>query len=448
MNKLILKNGKVLIGNKIEKVDVRISDEKIVELGSNLAVNVGESEIDLQGSYLAPGGIDVHTHFNIDVGIQSADNFSSGTKAALCGGTTTIIDHPGFGPKDCSLEYMIDKYMEYGKNSKIDYSFHGVFQEINKNSFNELKKLKARGINSFKIYLTYTYKQKDEDIIEIFKMAKELDMVVAAHAENDNMINYLREKYIGEGKKDLIYHAYSRPGDAEADAVGRLIKLAHVVGFKGLYLVHISSEEAMNIIELEKKNRREFYVETCPQYLYLDEKKYFQEDGVKYVLSPPLREKKDIESLWKNIKSGNIHVLGTDHCSFFLTDKNRGKDDFTKCPNGIPGVEERNILLFSEMLKGGITIKEYLDLVCENPAKIFGIWDRKGSIEVGKDADLVIFKEKEHILDEKNLKSKAGYSCFNGMQLHSEISMVILRGEIGFINGEMDENIQGKFLAR
>ncbi|MGL6064910.1 MAG: dihydropyrimidinase [Fusobacteriaceae bacterium] len=448
MSKLIFKNGKVLIGEKIERIDIRVSGEKIVELGNELIKEAGESEIDLKGCYVAPGGIDVHTHFNIDVGILSADDFSSGTKAALCGGTTTIIDHPGFGPKDCSLEYMIDKYMEYGKNSKVDYSFHGVFQEINENTFNQLKKLKSRGISSIKIYLTYTYKQKEEDIIKIFKMAKELDMVVAVHAENDNMINYLREDYIKKEKKDLIYHAYSRPGDVEADAVGRLIKLAYMTEFKGLYLVHISSKEAIDIIQLEKKNKREFYVETCPQYLYLDNRKYLQDDGVKYILSPPLREKKDIEALWKNIKLGNIDTLGTDHCSFLLTDKNKGKDDFTKCPNGIPGVEERNVIFFSEMLKGGITVKEYLDLVCENPAKIFGIWDRKGSIEVGKDADLVIFTEKEYILDEKNLKTKAEYSCFNGMELKSEVSMVLLRGEIGFSNGSINKNIKGKFLVR
>lgn len=447
MEELILKNGRVLIKDKIEKIDIRIKNEKIVEIGKDILL-AGVKNIDLNGYYITPGGIDVHTHFNIDVGIKSADDFKGGTTAAILGGTTTVIDHPGFGPKNCSLEYMIDRYLEYGKTSKVDYSFHGVLQTLNENTYQELKKLKERGITSFKIYLTYAYKQTEEDIIKIFKMAKELNMIVAVHAENDNMINYLKDEYLEKGKKDLIYHAYSRPGDVEGDAVGRLIKLAHMIEFKGLYLVHISSKEAMDIIELERKNGKIFYVETCTQYLYLDNRKYFQEDGVKYILSPPLREQKDIDSLWKNIRTGNIDIIGTDHCSFTLEDKNRGKLDFTLCPNGIPGVEERLVILFSEVLKNRITVKEYLKLTSENPAKIFGLWDTKGSIEVGKDADLTIFREKINVLDEKKMSSMSKYSCYNGMVLQSEVSMVILRGRIAVKDGKINENVMGKYILR
>lgn len=444
---MILKNGFVLIDSKIECVDIKVRNEKIVEIGKKIEC-VGEDIIDLNGAYVAPGAIDVHTHFNIDVGIFSADDFKSGTEAALSGGTTTIIDHPGFGPKGCDLEYMVNKYMEYGKNSMIDYSFHGVAQEIDVDTFIGLKKLRERGINSFKIYLTYTYKQKDEQIIKFFKMAKDLDMVVAVHAENDDMIEYLRNKYINEGKTETIYHAYSRPGEVEAEAVGRLIKLAHMVGYEKLYLVHISSKEAMEEIELAKLQGKKFYVETCTQYLYLDNSKYFEKDAVKYVLSPPLREKADIKKLWYNIKNGNIDVIATDHCSFRLEDKYKGKDNFSKCPNGIPGVEERNLIMFSEFLNKKLTVKEYIDLVALNPAKIFGLEKRKGSIEIGKDADLVIFKAEKNIIDESKLKSKANYSCFNGVELSAKIETVILRGNIVFRDGNIDNKFKGQFLKR
>lgn len=446
---MLLRNGMVLINDKIECVDIRIKDEKIVEIGAKLAIDQ-EEVLDLKGSYVTPGAIDVHTHFNIDVGIYSIDDFKSGTTAALHGGTTTVVDHPGFGPKGCSLEYMVDKYMEYGKTAQCDYSFHGVAQEIDENTFEGLKALRKRGLNSFKIYLTYTYKQTDKEIIEFFKMAKELDMVVAVHAENDSMIEELRGQFIKEGKTSTIYHAYSRPGDSEAEAVARLIKIAHVVGYEKLYLVHISSKEAMDEIAIARAQGKKFFVESCTQYLYLDNTKYFQSDAVKYVLSPPLREQEDIESIWYNIKAGNIDTIATDHCSFSLEDKNKGVEDFTKCPNGIPGVEERNLILFSEVLNKNLTVKEYLDLATVNPAKIFGLYDRKGSIEVGKDADIVIFKAEEQEINEKNLKSKANYSCFNGFKLSATIDKVILRGNLVIDNTEnkFNQDIKGKFIAR
>lgn len=447
---MLIKGGNVLIDDRIECMDIRIENEKIVEIAPCLMEEPNEDILDVKGLFVAPGAIDVHTHFNIDVGITSVDDFESGTKAALMGGTTTIVDHPGFGPEGCSLEYMIDKYMEYGKRSVCDYSFHGVGQEINENSFNELKKLRKRGINSIKIYLTYTYKQTDKEILEFFRMAKDLGMVVAVHAENDTMIEYLKNKYKKEGRTAAIYHAYSRPGDVEAEAVARLIKIAHTIGYEKLYLVHISSKEAIEEIALAKKQGKKFFVETCTQYLYLDDRKYLEKGAVKYILSPPLRGKEDMKSLWENIKNGNIDVVATDHCSFSIEDKNLGAEDFTKCPNGIPGVEERNLIMFSEVINEKLSVKEYLDLVALNPAKIFGLDKRKGSIEVGKDADLVIFREEKNIIDEKNMQSNAKYSCFNGHQLSAVIDKVILRGDIVVDNEKNGLNItrNGEYIAR
>lgn len=444
---MLLKNGLVLIKDSVKKIDIKIEGQKIVEIGESLQ---SEAEtLNLEGKYVVPGGIDVHTHFNIDVGIISADDFESGSKAALAGGTTTIIDHPGFGPEGCSLDYMIKKYMEYGKKSHCDYSFHGVFQKLDEKSFEGLKKLKERGINSFKIYLTYTFKQIDGDILKIFEFAKALDMVVAVHAENDSIITYLKDKFLKEEKKQPIYHAYSRPGNAEAEAVSRLIKLADTIGFEKLYLVHISSKEALKEIDIAKKSGKKFFVETCTQYLYLNEEKYKMEDGVNFILSPPLRGNEDVKILWEHIKKNNIDIIATDHCSFNLKDKSKGRIDFTKCPNGIPGVQERNLIIFSEFLRKKVNVEEYLNLISTKPAEIFGLKE-KGSIEIGKDADLVIFKEKENILDEKSLYSNAGYTCFKDFKLLAQVEKVFIRGNkvYDIDSEEIFSEKTGKFIPR
>ena len=421
---MILKNGLLAIGNEIVKKDILIENGIIKKIDTNIQ---GDDIIDISGKYVVPGGIDVHTHMNIDVGIKSVDDFKSGSIAAAFGGTTTIIDHPGFGPKGCSLHYMIDKYKKDAKESYIDYSFHGVIQEISENTYEEMAELKESGINSFKIYLTYLYKQNDEEILKIFEIAKKLDVIIAVHAENDMAMEHLKRKFEKENKTDIIYHSYSRPVEVEAEAVYRLISLASIIGYEKLYLVHISSAKALEQIEIAKRDGKKIFVETCPQYLYLDEDNYLKPDGIKYVLSPPLRKEKDRVALWSGINNGIIDLVGSDHCTFSLKEKEKGRESFLKCPNGIPGVEERNLLLFSEVLKNKLSVEKYLNIVTTNPAKIFGL-KQKGSIEVGKDADLVIFEKKESFIDEKLMHSNAKYSCFDKQKINCKVDRVYLRG--------------------
>lgn len=443
----LIKNGKVLTKDGVKRLDILIEGEAIKQIGENLEVESNCEVIDAQDFYVTPGGIDVHTHFDIDVGIISCDNFYTGGRAAVLGGTTTIIDHPGFGPKGCSLHHQIDNYLKKATNSPADYSFHGVVQELADVTFEELKQLKERGISSFKIYMTYDYKFDDKDILRFFTYAKELDIITCVHAENHEIIQYLREKYGEAGKGSAPFHALSRPDYTEAEAVNRLILLAETVGYEKLYLVHISSKEALKVIKQYKDMGKKFYTETCTQYLYLTDSEYLKENGVDYILSPPLRKEEDKLALQNGMNNGYVDVVATDHCTFSPEAKAKGKEDFRKCPNGIPGVEERMTLMLMKCLENEISTATFLETACENPAKIFGVYPKKGLLEIGSDADIVLFKEKEHNFE--NPASEAKYSCYSDIKSTLKVDTVMVRGEI-LVKGEnfVEDSRRGKFIER
>jgi len=443
---LLIKNGNILIENKIEKLDILIENEKIKKIDKDISEDICSNIFDAEGKYIIPGGVDVHTHFNIDVGIISADDFYSGSAAAAFGGTTTIVDHPGFGPKGCGLDYQINKYMKDAENSNIDYSFHGVVQEVYSDIFSQMEDLKKRGINSVKIYMTYAYKMTDDDVLRMFEYAKKLDMVVCVHSEDDKGIEFLRGKFTEENKLTPIYHAESRPDFIEGCSVYKLLSYAEITGFEKLYLVHISSKESMEIIEDFRKRGVRFFVESCPQYLFLTEEKYMEENGLDYILSPPLRKKEDTEYIKKALARNRIDVIATDHCSFTLEDKSKGKNDFKLCPNGIPGVEERILLLFNEVINGRLSVEIFLKTACENPAKIFGLFPKKGILTKGSDADIVIFEKKNSKIE--NMHTAAKYSCYENFPLSAVIDTVILRGNIIIRNNELIKKSFGKFIER
>lgn len=441
---ILLKNGLIVTQNGFEKMDILIENNIIKNIHPNI-IHTDETLYDISGNFVIPGGIDVHTHFNIDVGIKSVDNFYSGGIAAIYGGTTTIIDHPGFGPKNCALDHQIKLYKTLAKNSPIDYSFHGVIQHVSENIEDELINLKNSGITSVKLYMTYTYALNDSDIIKVFSLAKKLNIVICVHAENHDIIEYLRNTFINENKISPIYHACSRPDYSESEAVSRLLSLAKSTDFTKLYFVHISCKKSLDILKKEKEIGREFFVESCPQYLLLNEEEYLTKDGVNFILSPPLRKKDDNIAIYENINNGNIDVIGTDHCTFSLEDKLKGTHNFTICPNGIPGVQERIPLLFTEVLKGNITVQSFLNTCCKNPAKIFGIDHIKGSIKKNLHADLVILSLNKSNFS--NPKSLAKYSCFKNKESLVSIEKVFLRGNLILQNNQII-NSTGNFLCR
>ena len=456
INKLLIQNGLVVTGDAETVADVLCEGEKIIAVGKIPAgLCAGAGIIDAAGKIVIPGGVDVHTHMNITVGsTESCDDFYSGTVAAACGGTTSIVDHPGFGPAGCALDYQIKKYhgLAEGK-AVIDYGFHGVLQHADENVFTAMEALAGEGITSFKAYLTYAHAFSDSDIFKVLRRAKDLGIVVAVHAENNGVINLLRDEYQAAGKTGAEFHPRSRPAECEAEAVSRMILFARLVRDAPLYIVHLTCALGLELIRAARmRGQKNLRAETCPQYLLLDDSLYSQpgNEGLKYIMSPPLRSPSDRDALWQGLES-DIDVIGTDHCSFlFASHKMQGKDNFALCPGGIPGVEERIPLLYSEgVAKGRMSLRRFTDLCCASPAKLFGMYPQKGVIAPGSDADIVIIDPDRQVILGKDLHSNADYSAYEGFPVQGWPVCTVSRGETIVQDGKfLGHPGRGKFIKR
>ncbi|MDR2397233.1 MAG: dihydropyrimidinase [Spirochaetaceae bacterium] len=449
--------GALVVGENQEAIgDVRIAGERIAAVGQELTPEQGEEIIDAKGKILIPGGIDGHTHLCLDVGFtQVSDDFYTGTLAAAWGGTTTIVDHPGFGPAGCPLDHQIHTYhaLAQGK-AVIDYGFHGVIQHLDGQTLAQMSALAEEGIPSYKVYLTYDYKLSDSEVYQVLVQARKERLLIAVHPENDGIIGYLRGQMVREGKTAPSYHPLSRPVACEAEAINRMILWANLADDAPLYIVHLSNERGLTFIrDARRRGQQGLYVETCPQYLLLDDRCYDQPgaEGLKYLMCPPLRSVQDREGLWEGLVE-DIDIVATDHCPFFFeTQKLRGKDDFTQCPSGAPGIEERIPLLFSEgVMKKRISLRRFVDLCSTNPAKLFGMYPQKGVIRPGSDADLVIIDPAvKKVLTQKQLHARVDYSAYEGWEVQGYPEWVISRGEVlirqGVFSGKPG---RGKFIPR
>ncbi|MDF2890406.1 MAG: hydA [Clostridia bacterium] len=452
----LIKNGRIVTAGDFFQGSISIEDGVIQEIGCDISGSF-DYEIDAAGKLVMPGGVDVHTHFNLHTGSAVArDDFFAGTVAAACGGTTCVVDHMGFGPAGCSLFHQLRVYYEYAKeHAVIDYSFHGVIQHVNSDILAQLEDMLVQeGIASFKQYMTYDYRLPEADILRLMEKVKTIGGILTIHAENHEIIEYLKDRFIREGDTAPIYHALSRPDYCEADAVNRVISLAAAVGNVPLYIVHLTSALGLKHVISARASGQTVYSETCPQYLLLNEECYNQEldEGLKYILSPPLRKKRDSEALWEGIRLGHIQVIATDHCPFTIAlDKQKGRGDFSKCPNGLPGVEERIPLMFSEgVMKGRFSINKMVELCAANPAKIFGMYPKKGALLPGSDGDIVILDpDKEVTLTQSMLHSNADYTAYEGFKLRGYPVMTLSRGEVIVQNNEfIGQKGRGKFVKR
>lgn len=453
--KLLLKGGCLVDSQREWHSDLLIENGKIVQIESEIRGATVDKVIDASGLMVMPGGIDVHTHFNIDVGIAtSCDDFFSGTRAAACGGTTTIIDHMGFGPAGCNLHHQLKKYHQYAQGKAvIDYSFHGVIQHVDDSILDELASMvHEEGISSFKFYLTYQYRLHDKDVLRLLRRLKEVGALATVHPENDAVIEFNRQDFLSRGLYQPIWHARSRPASCEAEAISRCITLANIAGDTPLYIVHLSSGLGLKYLQLAKRRRQPVWVETCPQYLLLDIQRYEQPDGLKYVLSPPLRPRAELDLLWAGITDGSIDTVATDHCNFPLSLRTAlAADDFTRCPNGLPGVENRMTLLFSEgVMSGRITPSRFVDLTSTRPAKLFGLWPEKGSLLPGSDADLVLFDPGHNqVLRHDEMHDNGDYSPWEGFHCRGRLVMTLSRGEVVYQQGQFTGKAgHGQFIHR
>jgi dihydropyrimidinase len=452
---VLIKNGEIINSDDTLEGDVLIRDGVIAQVGENIHLE-GAEVIDAKGNYVIPGGIDVHTHLNMDLGFAKAqDDFYTGTVAAACGGTTCIVDYPGFGPKGCDLHHQIQVYHEYARDKAvIDYSFHGIFQHVNKDILDEIKTLVNEGIPSFKGYLTYEYQLTDLDILRLLEKTSSVGGLFTIHAENDAVIQFLRDRFLSQGKTTPRYHALSRPDRCEAEAVQRMIHLSAIAANAPLYIVHLSTAMGLECVRTARNKGQPVYAETCPQYLFLSDTSYDEPDlgGLKYMMSPPIRKRRDSEALWQGIQEGTIDVIATDHCPFdFKLKRQLGKDDFSRSPCGLPGIELRVPLMFSEgVIKGRISPNRFVEIVSTAPAKIMGLYPQKGHIAPGSDADITIIDpERRCFVAHKMLHENVDFTPYEGMNIQGWPILTMVRGQIVAKDGEfLGKKGFGRFLRR
>lgn len=444
MADLLISNGKYFDGNELSRQDILISNGKILRIGKQLQNPDNFKMINAKGQLIFPGGIDPHVHLHLPTPAGfSADDFESGSRAAIAGGTTSLIDFvtPKRGQ---SIVEALHLRRQESQNSICDVKFHVTPVEWTNNTEQEIIHcIQNEGIKSFKVYMAYQSNigLSDEDIFKVMKVVGKYGGIVTVHCEIDDTIEKLRAKFKSEGKTVPKYHPLSRPNDVEAEAVKKAIELADKAKCP-LYIVHVSARESLDHIKKAQAKGQIVYAETCPQYLLLDDRQYDQsfDKACAYVMSPPLRQKKDQEALWQAIVDGVIQTVGTDHCPFTLEEKRTGIHDITKIPNGAGGVEHRLSLLYTYgVLQNRISLKKFMEVTSVNPSKIFGWSDLKGRIKEGYDADLVIWDPmaKETISAATHLQN-CDLNIYEGFEITGKPKIAIVKGEIKWKSEDAD----------
>lgn len=450
----LFKGGSIVSGKGVRRADLLVEGEKVVSLGRGIKAEA-DRVVDVAGCVLFPGFIDAHTHFDLEVaGTVTADGFASGSRAALRGGTTTVIDF-ACPDKGETLASGFARWQEKaGGKTFCDYGFHMTIDDWSESIRTELPAMFARGISSFKMYMTYpAMLLGDRDLYWALKELKALGGICGVHCENAGVIDGMIAEKKAAGELSPASHPQTRPPYLEAEAVGRLLRIAQAAQAP-VVIVHLTNGEALEEVLRARKRGQTVYVETCPQYLTLDESLYYQEDfsgAARYVCAPPLREKKEQEILWKALRRGEIQTVSTDHCSFTLEQKAMGLEDFTKIPGGLPGVETRGELMWSlGVARRKLSVAQMCRLLSENPAKLYGLFPRKGTLQPGADADIVVYDPSGgHIIRAEDCASAAGYSPYEGFATDGGIRQVWLRGRLAAENGNvLFSTPEGKYLVR
>ena len=451
--KKLIHNGNIVTSSEVFSGDILINGEKIESvIRGGLKEIPGDVEIiDATGKLIFPGFIDAHTHFDLHVaGTVTCDDFASGTRAAVSGGTTTIIDFGTQYRGETLQEGLQNWFKKAEVGVSCDYGIHMSITEWNDKISDECQLMMDEGVTTFKLYMTYDTKLDDKTMYKVLRRLKEVGAITGVHCENDGLIAALQEQYASRGG-DVSCHYKTRPAAAEAEAIGRLLHFCEVADTPVID-VHLTCKEGLDEIRAARSRGQVVYVETCPQYLTMTRELYDLPgfEGAKYVISPPLREKSDNEELWKALADGEIQTVSTDHCAFTLKQKELGKNDFRKIPGGMPGVETRGEVIYSEgVAKGRITLEKMCELLSENPAKLYGLYPRKGVLSEGADADIVILNpNRTKTITVANQVSKCDYAPLEGMKLNGVIEDVYLRGKIVAQEGKVISENCGKFIKR
>src|SRR5947209_6076975 len=430
----LIKNGTIVTAVDQYKGDLLLEGEKIALIGTSLGMEADKT-IDASGKYVLPGGIDVHTHLDMPFGgTTSADDFESGTTAAAFGGTTSIVDF-AIQYKGQTLHHAWETWAKKAESKAvIDYGFHMIMTDLNDQTEQEMDALVRQGISSFKLFMAYRgiFMLDDGSIFKALLRTGKNGGTICMHAENGDVIDVLVQRALAEGKTAPKYHALTRPARAEAEATHRAIALSEIADVP-IYIVHLSAAEALEMVTEARDRGLPAYAETCPQYLFLSYDNYEEPgfNGAKYVMSPPLREKAKRDQLWRGLAFNDLQVISTDHCPFCMKEqKELGKNDFSKIPNGAPGIETRMSLVYDGGVRAGrISLNRFVELTSTSPAKIFGLFPRKGTIAPGSDADIVVFDPNRTVtLSAKTLHMNVDYNPYEGRRVTGAADTVLSRG--------------------
>ena len=454
--KTLIQNGTVVNADGSTTADLLIDGAVVKEVRAGIPANSADKVVDATGLLLLPGGIDAHTHLDMPFGgSNSADDFETGTRAAAIGGTTTIVDF-AIQARGTKMRTALDTWWKKAEGKAcIDYGLHMIVTDLPDAGLEDMDDMVREGVASFKLFMAYpnVLMVDDGTIFKALSQTAKNGALICMHAENGSVIDVIVARAVAEGKKAPIYHALTRPVKAEAEAVHRSIALAEIAGVP-VYIVHLSSEDALNEVREARDRGLPAFAETCPQYLVLSIEELARPgfEGAKYVFTPPLRPKEHQPKLWDGLKHDHLQVVSTDHCPFCYADqKILGKDDFTKIPNGGPVIENRLQLLYHYGVNAGkISLNRFVEITSTAPARIFGMYPRKGEIAAGSDADVVIWDpEAVHTLSVKTHHMRVDYSMFEGFGIKGNARTVISRGEVIVDKGEFfGKPGRGQYLKR
>jgi dihydropyrimidinase len=451
---MLIKNGRIITAEQDYSADIFIEKEKITTIGASLALPA-DKVIDAKGKYVIPGGIDVHTHMDMPFGgTTSSDDFETGTRAAAFGGTTCLIDF-AIQSKGTKMREALDIWWTKGQKATIDFSLHMIITDLPEAHLEDMNELVREGVTSFKLFMAYpnVLMVDDATIFRAMRQTGNNGALVCMHAENGGVIDLLVQKALAEGKTAPIYHALTRPTTAESEAVNRAIALAQMAGAP-VYIVHLSSADALEKVSEARDKGIPVFAETCPQYLLLSIEDLNRPnfEGAKYVFTPPLREKWHQDKLWEGLRRNTLQIVSTDHCPFcFKEQKEMGRDSFAKIPNGGPGVENRLQLIHHHGVNlKRITLNRWVEIVSTTPAKMFGLFPRKGTIAVGSDADVVVWDpNKEFTISAATHHMRVDYSMFEGFKVKGDAETVLSRGEVIVDKGKWSGKAgRGAFIKR